>query len=359
LISGRVPVIDQWMGTINLRSSESSSTFLHPRKNFKPVTMKFQVRFDPLTGRTGHFSHFGAIRAQELDLQRYLKPEIKGFCPFCLEGREAYTPKFPEDFTLDGRFSSGEALLIPNLFPYDVHSGIVVITEEHLVPLEGFSEKRVIDALTLGTDFLKKVAGMERTLSYHVGAWNYMPPSGGGLVHPHQQYFATNSPGNQFTDELKASAAFREQHGTDYWTELIREEKERNERYIGSTGRVEWLSSFVSMGILGEILAVIPGCFSIIDLTDETIFDLTRGLRYLFHYFKDAGISSFNAAWFFGPIGQSHFSSHFRIIPRTFLNTRDYAPDLNFFQALLAEPVSVILPEQLCAEVAPYFLRDR
>ena len=36
----------------------------------------------------------------------------------------------------------------------------------------------------------------------------------------------------------------------------------------------------------------------------------------------------------------------------------DFAPDLNFFQALLAEPVSVILPEQLCTDVTPYFAGD-
>ncbi|HAR97156.1 MAG TPA: hypothetical protein DCR97_14525 [Deltaproteobacteria bacterium] len=343
------------MGPIRFRITEFSSTFLHPRKNFRPVTTKVQVRFDPLTGRTGHFSHVGAIKAQELDLQQYLKPETKGFCPFCLDQREAYTPKFADDLIPEGRLSRGEALLIPNLFPYDVYSSIVVMTDEHLIPLEELTERRLVDALTLGTDFLKKVARRDGSLNYHAGTWNYMPPSGGGLVHPHQQYFATNSPGNLFRDELTASAAFQENCRTNYWMELIQEEKDRRERYIGSTGRVEWLSSFVSMGVLGDILAIIPDCFSITDLTNEVVSDLTHGLTRVFGYFKDAGISSFNATWLFGPSGQTHFSSHFRIIPRTFLNTRDFAPDLNFFQALLAEPVSVILPEQLCADVMPYF----
>jgi UDPglucose--hexose-1-phosphate uridylyltransferase len=340
---------------LTFRIDESSSTFLHPRKDFKPVTMRFQVRFDPLTGRTSHFSHFGAIKAQELDVQQYLKPEIKGFCPFCLDQRDAYTPKFSDTTIPEGRLSRGEAVLIPNLFPYDIHSGIVVMTDEHLIPLEGFTERRLIDAFTLGTDFLKMVAETDHTLSYHIGAWNYMPPSGGGLVHPHQQYFATNNPGNQFMDEFKASESFQAEYGTDYWSELIREEQDRKERYIGSTGRIEWLASFVSMGILGEIMAVIPDCFSVTELTDNDISDLVRGLLGVFAYHKDSGIPSFNAAWFFGPAGQNHFSSHFRIIPRTFLNVRDFAPDLNFFQALLAEPVSVMLPEQLCTEVRPYF----
>jgi hypothetical protein len=34
---------------------------------------------------------------------------------------------------------------------------------------------------------------------------------------------------------------------------------------------------------------------------------------------------------------------------------RDFAPDLNFYQALLGEPVCVIAPEKLCGEPKPYF----
>jgi UDPglucose--hexose-1-phosphate uridylyltransferase len=42
-------------------------------------------------------------------------------------------------------------------------------------------------------------------------------------------------------------------------------------------------------------------------------------------------------------------------VPRTFLNVRDFAPDFNFFQAVLAEPVCIVLPEDLCRSVRPYF----
>jgi hypothetical protein len=35
---------------------------------------------------------------------------------------------------------------------------------------------------------------------------------------------------------------------------------------------------------------------------------------------------------------------------------RDFAADMSFHQMLLAEPVSVVMPEQLCAEVKHYFM---
>jgi UDPglucose--hexose-1-phosphate uridylyltransferase len=341
---------------ISFRIIESESTFLDPRKNFQPHTERFQVRFDPLTGRSGHLSHFGALKAQPLDLEKYGTPEVKGFCPFCGEARYKATPRFSEKVVPEGRLARGEALLIPNLFPYDVHSTVLIMTDEHVVPLADLDERRLFDSLSLGIDFLKRIALFEPSLPYHVMTWNYMPPSGGGLVHPHQQYFATATPGNQFIDELRAAEEFQQRNGKDYWSLLIKEEKRVDERYIGEVAGLSWLASFVPLGLLGDMLAVLPGIFSIKDCGPREVRSLASGLSRLFRYFTAEGIFSFNAAWFFGPPGQSCFPSHFRIIPRTFLNLRDYAPDLSFFQSLLQEPISVVRPEELCRTSKGFFV---
>jgi len=340
---------------IQFQIIESESTFLDPRKGFEPHVEKFQVRIDPLTGRTGHFSHFGAIKPQKPSLEIYLRPEIKGFCPFCNENRHKTTPQFIEAVIPEGRLTRNEACLIPNLFPYDIYSAVMIMTDEHLVPLEKLDGQRLFDALSLGTEFLKKIKRIAPSLPFHLMTWNYMPPSGGGLVHPHQQYFATENPGNQFLNELKASEEFYRTNGTSYWTELIKEEERIGERYIGTTGSSHWLASFVSLGLLGEIVCIFPHVFSIEDFSEEHINELVSGLLKIFHYYGTCNIYSFNASLFFGPGGQKSFSCHFRIAPRTFLNLRDYAPDLNFFQAILSEPVSVVLPEVLCAELKKFF----
>jgi len=340
---------------ISFQIIDLESVFLHPQRDFQPRGRKIQVRFDPLTGRTGHLSHFGAIKPPELDLERYLDPEVKGFCPFCSEQRNGATPKFTKDILPEGRMSRGEALLVPNLYPYDIYSSVVIMIDDHMVPLHQFDYRRLYDSFSVGVEFLKKVKWIDPSLSYHVMAWNYMPPSGGGLVHPHQQYFASAYPGNQFTDELKSAELFFKKNKTDYWTELVSEEQNKGERYIGRLGNSEWLTSFVPLGVLGEIMAVFPGVYCIDSFNDQQIYELVEGILKIFLYYIEAGIYSFNASLFFGPAGQDFFPAHFRIVPRTFLNVRDYAPDLNFFQAVLAEPVSVVLPEDLCREVKPYF----
>ncbi len=340
---------------IDLKIIESESTFLDPRAGFSPSTVRFQVRLDPLTGRTCHFSHFGAIKPQKLDLENYHDPDVKGFCPFCPEKREKATPKFTPEIFPEGRLARGEALLIPNLFPYDIHSGVVIMTDDHVVPLNGFTRQRLKDAFSLGTGFLRHIAALDPSLPYHLMTWNYMPPSGGGLVHPHQQYFATGFPGNQFMDELEASKRFSLENKQNYWHTLVSQESTAGERYIGQTGRGHWLASFTSLGLLGEIMCIFSDVFSISGLMDSDIDDLISGLLRVFCFYENTGIFSFNASLSLGPAGQDHFCCYFRIVPRTFLNMRDFAPDLNFFQAILSEPICVVLPEDLCKEIKPYF----
>jgi galactose-1-phosphate uridylyltransferase len=255
----------------------------------------------------------------------------------------------------EGRLIKGEATLIPNLFPYDIYSAVVIITDDHVVPLEKLSEKRVSDALSLGTDFLQRISALDPALPYHLMAWNYMPPSGGGLVHPHQQCFATKYPGNQYLDELAASKRFYDSHETNYWQDYVNEEIRLRQRYVGTVGISHWLTSFVPLGLLGDVVCIFPDVFCVNDFTAEHVADLNAGIRKLFAYYRESGIYSFNASLFFGPPDQRHFSCHFRIAPRTFLNMKDFAPDLNFYQMLLDEPVSVIVPEQLCEDLLPYF----
>jgi UDPglucose--hexose-1-phosphate uridylyltransferase len=340
---------------IRFKIVEQENTFLDPRANFQQITEKLQVRIDPLTDRTGHVAHFGAIKPQRLPLESYARPEVIGFCPFCPEARERATPKFPENVVPGGRTARNEAVLIPNLYPYDVFSGVVIMADRHVVPLDGFTENRLTDTFSLGIDFLRRITSFVGSPRYPLMAWNYMPPSGGGLVHPHQQCFATEYPGNQYMDELRASEQFHHSRGQNYWAQLVEAEREIGERYIGKLGSSHWLSSFVPLGILGEIMCVFPSVYSIEDFDESHIHDLVTGLLKAFRYYAASDIHSFNASLFFGPPGQRYFSTYFRAVPRTFLNMRDYAPDPNFYQMLLSEPVCVVIPEKLCEEIRPYF----
>ncbi|MDT3697793.1 MAG: hypothetical protein RO469_00065 [Thermincola sp.] len=340
---------------IKFEKHQLAAKFLDPRQEFRPTLNEYQVRVDPLTGRTGHFSHFGVIKPLKLDLEKYNDPEIKGFCPFCGENKTTITPKFCTDVTPEGRFAQGEALLVPNLHPYDIYSSVLIMTDDHVVPLGKLNHKILGDAFSVGLKFLQRIKAIDPSLPYPIMTWNYMPPSGGGLVHPHQQYFTSANPGNQYIDEMKASKEFYDRHRTNFWSELIITEQEQGERYLGQVGNSHWMLPFVTSGTIGEIMCVFPNVFSIDDFTESDISDLVNGLQTVFRYFWDTGICSFNASLFWGPPEQKYFPAHFRIVPRTFMNTRDFAPDLNFFQLMLRESISGVFPEDLCQEIKPYF----
>ena len=331
------------------------SRLLDPRAGGAEAVAPVEVRQDPLTGRTAHVAHFGAIEPQPLDPRAYARPEVWGFCPFCPEHAERSTPAFPPDIFPEGRLRAGQALLIPNLYPYDVHGAVCVLTREHVVPLEGLTPELLIDALGLGLRFWHRVQAAAPEHPCPLMGWNYMPPSGGGLVHPHIQFFSTRSPGNRYLAELEASERFLRESGRDYWSALVDAEEGLAARYLGRTGGWCWLSAFAPAGVLGEVVGVLPGAWSLGALDPPALEGLARGLARCFEAFRALGIHSFNAAGLVGPPGQRHFAAHVRVAPRTFLNLRDFAPDLNFFQCLLDEPVCVVRPEDLAASMAPFF----
>ncbi len=329
------------------------SRFVRPdgRREDVPV----EVRWDPLTGSTVRVAHFGAVEAQPLDPARYRDPAVKGFCPFCPEHRGASLPRFPEDLFPGGVLRRGRAVLFPNLYPYAVHGSVCALTEAHVVALDELSATTVVDGLELGWRFWTVVQDRVPDHLHPVMAWNYMPPAGGGLVHPHVQFFLFREPGNRYREELAASARFAAATGRDYWSALVAAERADGLRYLGRTGAWQWLSAFAPGGILGEIVGVLPGAWSLGALPRDWTGSLADGFRRCFAYFRAAGVHSFNAALFLGPAGQDHFAAHVRVAPRTFLNLRDFAPDANFFQCLLEEPVSVVRPEDLARAAQPWF----
>ncbi len=66
------------MNRIKFESVGGQSVFLDPRAGFAEKAEEFPVRRDPLTGKTGHLSHFCAIKPQRLHLNDYAHPEVKG-----------------------------------------------------------------------------------------------------------------------------------------------------------------------------------------------------------------------------------------------------------------------------------------
>ncbi|MDW7650213.1 MAG: hypothetical protein SCK29_00620 [Bacillota bacterium] len=339
---------------VTFRNHKIQAELLDPRQDFRPVRHDMEFRYDPLTGRSTRLAHFGAIRPQPVYFENY-DGANKGFCPFCPPNMDRVTSLFPKDLIPEGRLKNGEATLIANIAPYDAYSGLVVLSDKHILPMEELTAARLHDSLSLGVEFLQRVAHFDPDIPYFFIGWNYMPPSGGGLIHAHMQVFGSTDPGNIFWDALCGLKRYREENKRPFWPDLLAEEEQRNERYLGRIGDIHWLVPYAPLGVLGDVIAVLPRPCSPAGLAGDTLENLVAGLVRLFAYYKEKKIFSFNASVHFTPECNQDFPLMIRFSPRTFLNASCSTPDTNFFHVSLQQPICVVRPEELATEVKPFF----
>ncbi len=315
-----------------------------------------EFRTDPLTGRTLRLVPFSLDRIIRPDLDALERQSRELFCPFCPPNVTRITPVFPPDLVPGGAIRIGEAYGFPNLGPYDVHGAVVVVSpERHFVRLDAFDEDLVADALMAALTHLRGVARADPAARYRFIAWNYMPESGGSLVHPHLQSNAGYYPTNIQREVLEASDRYHAAHGSSYWGDLLAREKQLGERYIGRLGDVEWLTAFAPLGRLSDIMAVFPERASLLDLTEQDLRDLAAGLLKVFAWLDAHNLVSFNLATCSG-FDAGRFWTHVRLTPRGSLL---YSPvptsDQFYYQVLQQENVCILPPETATAGLRPSF----
>lgn len=340
---------------LEFRKIQKVSRFLDPRQDFAETQVESEIRFDPLTGRTGRIAHFAPPPSTPPDLEKMASISLERGCPFCPDWLKKVTPKFPADLIPEGRLYRGEATVIPNLFPYDQHSALTIMSRQHLVRLPDFTSTLLTDAFGLSLEYFRRVCKGQP--SFLLINWNYFPPSGGSQLHPHLQLLATDTPGNTLLAEIQASERYYLEAGGNFWAELIEAEKERGERYLGQTGEVSWLVSYVPIGILGDALAIFPRRSTLAELTLDDFQAFSDGLMRVFRYFHERGIYSFNLAFYPGPPEETgKFWLHARIVPRSSVQPILHASDVNTLQYLYGESVTIIRPEEVAAGLKPYFV---
>jgi UDPglucose--hexose-1-phosphate uridylyltransferase len=345
------------LDAIRFREEKKLARLHDPRRNFELAEVGSEIRFDPLTGASGRICHFSLASLPLPDLSGIVA-ETKTNCPFCPGKVESITPRFPEDFIPGGRMRRGDALLFPNLFPYDDISAVAAICGEHFHPMAAVPPQIVCDGVGLARDFFRLAGGrVEGGSGFGLATWNYMPPAGGTQIHPHMQVVLTANPGNAVTRELEAEAAFLGRHGACYAEMLLQAERARGERFIAQTDAVAWLVPFAPVGLFGDCMALFPGRATLAELTDADIADFAQGLARVLRGFAGRGLWSFNLTFFparFGAGDGAHWLSA-RLLPRFYLNPKLHVTDASYMQLLLEERFAMTYPEQTAAMLRAAF----
>jgi UDPglucose--hexose-1-phosphate uridylyltransferase len=334
---------------IQFQKKEEWSTFYDNSGNL--IERKTEVRFDPLTGESSRLVVDGGLKLTVPDYTELAEQTGGAKCPFCPENLAKLTPVFARDLAEQGRIVQGEATVFPNLFPYGKYNGVVIFSGQHYVRLEQFTPMMIKDAFLAAQTFVQAVMETDREAQYVSINWNYLPQSGGSILHPHIQVIVSDSPTNY--QALLAEKANKYEGETDSFTALYETEKMIGERWIGETGQVAWMHAFAPKGH-NDFIAIFRGKYSIDEIAEEDWHDFASGLKAIFSVLSEQGFASFNMALYVPVDGNKKMPVHARLIPRFSFGMLTTS-DNSFFQTLHHEPLTYKVPEQVAALARKYF----
>ncbi len=248
----------------------------------------------------------------------------------------------------------GEVCVFPNRIPFDRHCAVVVFTKQHYVPLADFTEEILFSALSAARLFLRRVVEVDPAARFFSINWNYLPMSGGSIIHPHLQILAGKFPTHYQGELIKGSRRYHKHFGKTFWEDLINSEQELGQRYIGPIGQTVWLTSYAPLGVT-DIMSVFKDRNSFIELTDQDIRDFAQGLIKVFRYFQEFNHTSFNLGLYSGDHkGDDSFWVNARMVTRRLLPPVG-ASDVSYFEKIHRESIDYKNPERWCAELRSFF----
>jgi len=338
--------------TVQFRSIQTFTEIHNPMKDFSLDRIPLEIRFDPLTGRSTRVFDLPYTPPPRPDLEDATARSREKFCPFCPGNVEKATPRFPVALLAEGRLREGSAIVVPNLLPLDKYAAVCVMGEDHYIPIEELKAPVLYDSLTASVRFAERVLDFDPWVRACSVNWNFMPPAGSSIMHPHLQINCGPAATNELRAQLEGSLHYAASGFGDFWDDYIAQEKSAGDRYLGRSGPFSWFLAYAPRGFLPDAW----GIFDRRDITSLTrieIEDFAEGLSHIISYFAAEGLYSFNMA-LFSFRGASSFRPNVRISPR--LLTREAGnSDHTYLQALHREPYCVKTPESVSARIKKFF----
>ena len=307
-----------------------------------------EVRRDPLTGHSSRIlPERGLMPASDLDLEAFAR-QSQPNCPFCPDRVYQQTPKLAAGIHPDGRITRGEAVLFANLHAYSSHSSVSVYSPRlHYLPLGQITRRLLADNLATQVAFARAVMAADPSSRWASINANHMLPSGSSLFHPHMQGIADSQP----TTMQRLLAEVPAQRFADY----LDTERRLGERYLGNTGRFEWLVSFAPIAP-AELRAFAMGISSPAELDDDLIGELAHGLALALGVYAEMSFQSFNCAIYGASPASEGYPLNLRLACRSNLKAF-YRSDSTFLERLHWEGAVDMAPETVARRMDNRFLR--
>ena len=249
----------------------------------------------------------------------------------------------------------GEARTLPGLFAHSEFNAVTVIADSHYLRPKELTAKILSDAMGASTRYLRAVHEKNPDVKYGALLVNCLPPAGSTVVHPHMQALASDQPFNMLAEVDLRAREYWELNQSNYWNDLIREEKERRERYLGSLDSSDWIAAYSPTGP-DEAWGVAGDTSDLTRASSDILSGLADGLSRVLRFYDDIGIRSFNVAVFSSPFGaQSEYGSVvLKVASRYGFQSRN-VNDVWGLRYFLDESEVFDSPEDVAVQLCNYF----
>ena len=344
---------------MDFRKDVKNVELLSPSLQFESEIQRIEYREDPLTGAQSRLNlgRAGRVRQaqrEEMDLSQAIE-ETRAGCFFCPDNIEKETPKFPPHLWPGGRIRRGECVVFPNLFPFAEYHAVGTLTERHFLELDEFTPEMLMDNLIASKEYITLVHHKDEGIKYPMWIWNHLPPSGASIVHPHVQIILDRSPAPEVVKLLERSEEYFRKHGSNYWQDLMKEEREIDERYIGENDSMAVIASYAPRGNR-EVQLVFKEVDNLLDLDEEQIKDFASAIVKVLRCYKEMGVNSFNLITYSAPVKdkRDYYRLNARIISRPIFQPF-YTSDSGFMERFYDIWVIETLPEGVARAMKAWF----
>jgi UDPglucose--hexose-1-phosphate uridylyltransferase len=220
--------------------------------------------------------------------------------------------------------------------------------------LKEFVPKIIMDGFRGGVAYLKRLKELDPMIRFPAFVFNYLPPAGSSILHPHMQVLARDRPFYLVKLMLEKSKTYRKKADSSYWTDLLAKER-KSPRFLFKKNRVRWLVPFAPLRGMNEVQAIVPGRSHLLELDNDDWSGLAEGISRILRFYGEQGYSSFNIIIMSGPINKhlDYFDVNLRMISRPGVRAESFT-DAWALPYLLWDGEAIEDPEKLAGRIKTF-----
>jgi len=176
------------------------------------------------------------------------------------------------------------------------------------------------------------------------------------MIHPHVQVLVNRRPTPYQQRLLVCSRRYFGHTGSNFWKDMVEEEKRRQERYIGENNSLAVIASYAPQGNR-EVQLIFREASNLLEIGEGEMADFADCLIRLLRAYKQMGINSFNMSTFSAPLGRKldYYSLHAKLISRPVLQPF-YRNDTGILERFHYEADIEVQPEVVAERLRAFFL---